>query len=230
MKPIIKKIVAFAAIIPISVGIGLTAINGDVSQEAQAATTYEKLTASGFSIDSNAQYVLGIDGTGFHYAGSSSWGLTALPSAQTPLYYTLTLVDAGAKTFTARTVIGSTTYYLTIPTTNTFTMSSSSTTIRIATSQSDPDAVSHISIANRHIRRNGTSGLRSYATSTGSAAYFTKSLLTRFYLAFLFLALQPRRLIMTAKALTQPVSPLQPTMLIVVPPMSHLAVHILLLL
>ncbi|MDD2209623.1 MAG: hypothetical protein PHW23_03965, partial [Bacilli bacterium] len=40
MKPIIKKIVAFAAIIPISIGIGLTAINSDVSQEAQAATIY----------------------------------------------------------------------------------------------------------------------------------------------------------------------------------------------
>lgn len=107
MKPIIKKIVAFAAIIPISIGIGLTAINSDVSQEAQAATTYQKLTASGFSIDSSAQYVLGIDGTGFHYSGTSSWGLTALSSAQTPLYYTLTLVNAAAKSFTARTVIGS---------------------------------------------------------------------------------------------------------------------------
>jgi hypothetical protein len=39
MKSIIKKIVAFSAIIPIAVGIGLTAINGDVSQEARGAST-----------------------------------------------------------------------------------------------------------------------------------------------------------------------------------------------
>lgn len=122
MKPIIKKIVAFAAIIPISIGIGLT----------------------------------------------------ALPSAQTPLYYTLTLVNAAEKSFTARTVIGSTTYYLTVPTSNTFSMSTSSTTIRIATYSSDPDTVSHISTANRHIRRNGNNGLRSYEGSTGAVAYFYK--------------------------------------------------------
>lgn len=86
----------------------------------------------------------------------------------------MTLVNAAAKSFTARTVIGSTTYYLTVPTSNTFSMSTSSTTIRIATYSSDPDTVSHISTANRHIRRNGTSGLRSYANSTGAVAYFYK--------------------------------------------------------
>ena len=51
--------------------------------------TYEQLTSIA-SIDESAKYVLGIDGTGFHYDGTSSWGMTALPSKQTPLYYTLT--------------------------------------------------------------------------------------------------------------------------------------------
>ena len=48
--------------------------------------TYEQLTSIA-NIDESAQYVLGIDGTGFHYEGTSSWGKTALPSAQTPIYH-----------------------------------------------------------------------------------------------------------------------------------------------
>ena len=53
-----------------------------------AADTYEQLTSIA-SIDETAQYVLGIEGTGFHYSGTSSWGLTALPTTKTPIYYTL---------------------------------------------------------------------------------------------------------------------------------------------
>ena len=48
------------------------------------ADTYEQLTSIA-NIDESAEYVLGIDGTGFHYSGTSSWGLCALPSAQTPI-------------------------------------------------------------------------------------------------------------------------------------------------
>ena len=81
-------------------------------------TTYEQLTSIA-NIDESAQYVLGIDGTGFHYEGTSSWGKTALPTAQTPLYYTLTKASDG-KSFTAQTTVDGTTYYLQIPTSNTF--------------------------------------------------------------------------------------------------------------
>jgi hypothetical protein len=41
-------------------------------------TTYEQLTSIA-NIDEDAQYVLGIDGTGFHYSNTSGWGLTGLP-------------------------------------------------------------------------------------------------------------------------------------------------------
>ena len=42
--------------------------------------TYQQLTSIA-NIDESADYVLGIDGTGFHYEGTSTWGKTALPSA-----------------------------------------------------------------------------------------------------------------------------------------------------
>ena len=58
------------------------------------ADSYEQLTSIA-AIDENAQYVLGIDGTGFHYEGTSSWGKCALPSSQPPLYYTLTKASDG---------------------------------------------------------------------------------------------------------------------------------------
>ena len=139
--------------------------------------TYTQLTSIA-SIDESAEYVLGIDGTGFHYSGTSSWGLTALPSAQTPLKYTLTKAT-GNTSFTASTTIGSTTYYLQIPTSNGWSMTTdeeSATAIIIGTTAVSGTnyAVTNSSSTARHIRLNGASGLRSYGNTTGTMAYFYK--------------------------------------------------------
>ena len=140
-------------------------------------TTYEQLTSIS-NIDESAQYVLGIDGTGFHYNGTSSWGLTALPSAQAPIYYTLTKATDG-NSFTAQATISGTTYYLQIPTSNTFSMATSTgtnTDIIIGTTQVSGTnyAVANKTTTARHLRINGTSGLRSYAGTTGNMAFFYK--------------------------------------------------------
>ncbi|MBQ6307504.1 MAG: chitobiase/beta-hexosaminidase C-terminal domain-containing protein, partial [Bacteroidales bacterium] len=140
-------------------------------------TTYEQLTSIA-NIDESAQYVLGIDGTGFHYEGTSSWGKTALPSAQTPIYYTLTKATDG-NSFTAHATISGTTYYLQIPTSNTFSMATSTgtnTDIIIGTTQVSGTnyAVANKTTTARHLRINGTSGLRSYAGTTGTMAFFYK--------------------------------------------------------
>lgn len=139
--------------------------------------TYEQLTSIA-NIDESAQYVLGIDGTGFHYEGTSSWGKTAQPSAQTPIYYTLTKASDGSS-FTAKAEISGTTYYLQIPTTNTFSMATSegsNTDIIIGTTQISETnyAVANKTTTARHLRINGTSGLRSYAGTTGSMSFFYK--------------------------------------------------------
>ncbi len=139
--------------------------------------TYEQLTSIA-SIDSTAQYVLGVDGTGFHYSGTSNWGSVALPSAQTPIYYTLTKASGNAS-FTARASISGTTYYLQVPTTNTFSMATSAgtnTSLIIGTTQVSETnyAVANATTTARHLRINGTSGIRSYAGTTGSMAYFYK--------------------------------------------------------
>lgn len=140
-------------------------------------TTYEQLTSID-NIDENAQYVLGIDGTGFHYSGTSSWGLTALPSAQTPIYYTLTKASDGSY-FTAQATISGTTYYLQVPTSNTFSMATSTgtnTSLIIGTTQVSGTnyAVANKNTTTRHLRINGASGLRSYAGTTGTMAFFYK--------------------------------------------------------
>ncbi|MBR5655070.1 MAG: chitobiase/beta-hexosaminidase C-terminal domain-containing protein [Prevotella sp.] len=139
--------------------------------------TYEQLTSIA-NIDESAQYVLGIDGTGFHYDGTSSWGKTALPTAQTPIYYTLTKAADG-NSFTAQATIGETTYYLQVPTSNTFSMATeagTNTDLIIGTTQvSDANyAVANKTTTARHLRINGTSGLRSYAGTTGTMAFFYK--------------------------------------------------------
>ena len=144
---------------------------------AWGQTTYQQLTSIA-DIDESAQYVLGIDGTGFHYAGTSSWGQTALPSAQTPIYYTLKKATDG-NSFTAEATISGTKYYLQIPTSNTFSMATSAgtnTAIIIGTTQVSGTnyAVANKTTTARHLRLNGTSGLRSYAGTTGSMAYFYK--------------------------------------------------------
>ena len=147
------------------------------SSSVWATTTYTQLTSIS-DIDESYYYVLGIDGTGFHYSGTSSWGLTALPTAQTPLYYILKKANDG-KSFTAKTTISSTTYYLQVPTSNTFSMATSTgtnTDLIIGTTQvSEPNyAVANKGTTTRHLRINGTSGLRSYAGTTGSMAFFYK--------------------------------------------------------
>ena len=139
--------------------------------------TYEQLTSIA-SIDETAQYVLGIDGTGFHYEGTSNWGKTALPSAQTPIYYTLTKASDG-ESFTAQATISGTTYYLQVPTSNTFSMATSAgtnTDLIIGTTQVSGTnyAVANKTTTARHLRINGASGLRSYAGTTGSMAFFYK--------------------------------------------------------
>lgn len=130
--------------------------------------TYDKLTSIA-NIDGSADYVLGIDGTGFHYSETSGWGLTALPSAQTPIYYTLTK-NSNNDGFTAQATISNTTYYLTVPTSRTFTMSTSSTEIGMGTN----GEIVNKSSTSWMIRRNGDYGLRAYSTSTGDVAYFYK--------------------------------------------------------
>ena len=141
------------------------------------ADTYEQLTSIA-NIDESAEYVLGIDGTGFHYSGTSSWGLTALPSAQAPIKYTLKKANDG-NSFTAKATISSTTYYLQVPTSNTFSMATSTgtnTDLIIGTTQVSGTnyAVANKTTTARHLRINGTSGLRSYAGTTGTMAYFYK--------------------------------------------------------
>ncbi len=140
-------------------------------------SSYEQLTSIS-NIDGTAKYVLGIDNTGFHYSGTSSWGLVALPSSQTPLYYTLTKASNG-NSFTAKTTINSTDYYLQVPTSNTFSMATSTgtnTDLIIGTTQVSETnyAVANKNSTARHLRINGTNGLRSYAGTTGSMAYFYK--------------------------------------------------------
>lgn len=142
------------------------------------ADTYEQLTSIA-AIDESAEYVLGIDGTGFHYEGTSSWGKTALPSAHTPIYYTLKKANDG-NSFTAEATIGSTKYYLQVPTSsNTFSMATSTgtnTDLIIGTTQVSGTnyAVANKTTTARHLRINGTSGLRSYAGTTGTMAFFYK--------------------------------------------------------
>lgn len=142
--------------------------------------TYTQLTSIA-NIDQYAVYVLGVEGSGsgkgFHYSGTSSWGLTAGPTTQTPLYYTL-VPNNNNTNFKASTTISNTTYYLQVPTSNTFSMNTSSTaantTLIIGTTQVSGTnyAVANSGTTNRHLRINGTSGLRSYAGTTGSMAFF----------------------------------------------------------
>lgn len=148
-----------------------------VSSSTTDDGTYTMLTSIS-NIDESAKYVLGVDGVGFHYSGNSSWGKVALPTDQTPLYYTLKK-ETGNTTFTAQTVISNKTYYLTIPTSNTFTMSETSSSIKLGTTTTDSEgqpnyAVTNSSNTSRHLRINGSSGLRSYAGTTGTMAYFYK--------------------------------------------------------
>lgn len=142
------------------------------------ADSYVQLTSIA-SIDESAEYVLGIDGTGFHKSGTSSWGVCTNSGGGTPLKYKLNKAADG-NSFKASTEIGTTTYYLTVPTSNTFTMATSSTAnntdMIIGTTQVSGTnyAVANKGTTARHLRLNGTSGLRSYAGTTGTMAFFYK--------------------------------------------------------
>lgn len=129
--------------------------------------TYERLTSIA-NIDESAQYVLGDAEKGFHYSGTSSWGMIAQPNVQTPLYYTLKKGSDGT-TFTAVTTIEEQEYYLTVPTSKTFEMSLSETSIGMATGGGIKNATSTTVWL---IRVNGN--LRAYSSATGSVAYFYK--------------------------------------------------------
>ena len=148
-----------------------------ITRTSAWADTYEQLTSIA-NIDESAEYVLGIDGTGFHYSGTSSWGLCALPSAHTPIKYTLKKA-ANGDSFTAETTISSTKYYLQVPTSNTFSMATATgtnTDLIIGTSQVSGTnyAVANKTTTARHLRINGSYGLRSYAGTTGTMAFFYK--------------------------------------------------------
>lgn len=175
MNKLFKSIVAASVGVAMAIGAGVGF--GNEAKAVYADTTYEQLTSIA-SIDESARYVLGIDGTGFHYEGTSSWGKTALPSAQAPIYYTLKK-SSGGDSFTAQATIGGTDYYLQVPTSNTFGMVTSAgtnTDLIIGTTQFAETnyAVANKSTTTRHLRINGTSGLRSYAGSTGTMAFFYK--------------------------------------------------------
>lgn len=138
---------------------------------------YTRLTSIA-SIDETAYYVLGLEGTGFHYSGTSNWGSIALPSAHTPIYYQLAKTNNGT-TFTAKANIGGTDYYLTVPSSNTFTMSNSAEDLILGTTANctgDKEyAVTRSTSTTRHIRINGADGLRAYGGNTGEMAYFYKA-------------------------------------------------------
>ena len=177
MNKLLTKIVGATLGLAMAIGVGVGVANNKKATELNAVTTYEQLTSIS-GIDETASYVLGIDGTGFHYEGTSSWGKTALPTEHTPLYYTLKKA-ANGQSFTASTTISSTKYYLQVPTSNTFSMATSTgtnTDLIIGTTQISGTnyAVANKDTTTRHLRRNGTSGLRSYAGATGAMAFFYK--------------------------------------------------------
>ena len=152
-------------------------------------TAYEQLTSIA-DIDENARYVLGLEGTGFHYSGTSSWGLVALPSVQSPIHYTLTKA-ADASCFTAKATISGTEYYLQIAwssQSNTFSMGTTPNpsydynSLVIGTTCSGTPTpnygVAHKELQSYHLRiyenNEHVPGLRTYHNTTGTMAYFYK--------------------------------------------------------
>ncbi len=136
--------------------------------------TYTKLT-SVVSIDEDAVYVLGITYSStdyYHYSGTSSWGKVATTASQTPYYYTLT---AGSEnTFQAKTKIGNTDYYLTVPSSN-FSLSTNSTNIYLNNNAQIVNASSSATKALQYNHSNGSGGIRSYGfNSNYPYAFFYK--------------------------------------------------------
>ena len=142
---------------------------------AVAQTTYEQLTSIA-DIDESALYVLGVEDIGFHYSGTSSWGNVALPSEETPIYYTLSKAHDGTS-FTAQATIGEETLYLKIVNSNNFKMSTiatDTTNLVIGVEGGDEYAVAGKLFTDRRLCINGTLGLRAYNHPQGNTAYFYK--------------------------------------------------------
>ena len=116
---------------------------------------------------------------GFSY-GTSSWGKTSDVATEWSLF-NLSVSDS---TFKASVTLDGTVYYLTVPTSNGWSLATdanaSNSDLIIGTSagvNAGEDAAYAVANADnlaRHIRLNGTSGFRSYATTTGNIAYFYK--------------------------------------------------------
>ena len=151
------------------------------------AQTYTRLTSIA-TIDESATYVLGIDGTGFHYdyEEGDDWGYVTLPSEETPIYYTLTKAQDG-NSFTAQATIDGTTYYLQVPYSK-FSMSTTTGTNTDLVIGTDAVWGNNNAVANKnsttcHLRYNYNNGsenrgLRSYNNETGTMAYFYKVTVT----------------------------------------------------
>ncbi|MCH5180106.1 MAG: endonuclease [Erysipelotrichales bacterium] len=152
----------------------ITAKAGDYS--ATSKITVESDTVSYIKlesfneIDETKEYVLGLEDVGFHYDGEKDWGKVAMPNVYDPYIYKLT--KKRSDTFTASTIINGSIKYLTVPTNNTFTMSTTATELKLGTWNNDPASICNEQTSERHLAVNGSSGLRSYATGTGKVAYF----------------------------------------------------------
>ncbi len=157
----------------------ITAQSGNYT--ASATVTIEESTSGGdvdtytqvtsiSQIDASQTYVLG-NSSGYHSSGTSSWGKVSTIDTLTPLSYTLSVVDAANSTFRASTIVNGSTYYLTVPTSNTFTMTTSATDDTIIKLGSDGQ-ICNATTTTRFLRLNGTNGIRSYASATGTIVYF----------------------------------------------------------
>lgn len=152
------------------------AVGPDYREVDAAASDYTKVTKFA-DLDASKEYVLGIlDVSGTtpfaHSSGTSSWGKTSTTESDWLLY----TVELSSSTFRAKTTISGTSYYLQIPTSNTFSMTEES---KITSSTSNLDLaigtssqIYNSDSTTRHLRNNGNSGIRSYANSTGDVVYF----------------------------------------------------------
>lgn len=92
MVSIKNKLASLCLGIALSLGTisGITAFSTmNKSNKALAiGETYQRLESVS-DINSSASYVLGVEGTGFHTSGTSSWGITKLPTQSPPFYILL---------------------------------------------------------------------------------------------------------------------------------------------
>lgn len=175
---VVSGVAAGNAIITASATIGGSTIEQHFS--VTVSGDYTRLTSIS-NIDESADYVLGTVENGFHYSGTSTCGLVAKPSEHAPYYYSLTKSDDTK--FTAVSSINGSNYYLTVPSSGeTFTMSTTSTKIKLGTTASDQNGDTAYAINNqytsygsRHLRLNIGTGIKTYSNSnTGTMVYFYK--------------------------------------------------------